>query len=168
MGGWADEIEVRPGRDENEEPFSKTTATHFATVDSWIYDRDPDFDYGVIHLDEDLGEQTGWFGFSSKGDLALSDSLVNISGYPADKNFGRQQWHHANRVLRPEANRIFYDVDTYGGQSGSPVWIYEDESDVPVVIGIHAYGVGGTPTSFQITANSGPRINELVFNFTFS
>jgi hypothetical protein len=88
----------------------------------------------------------------------LQEYLVNISGYPGDRGAGAEQYHHRNRVLRVTARRLFYEVDTYGGQSGAPVWIHEDEQSPPIIVGIHAYGVGGTPQDWGISANSAPRI----------
>jgi V8-like Glu-specific endopeptidase len=164
MGGWADEIMVVPGEDGSERPFGEIRATRFSASENWVRDQDPDFDYGAIHLDEPLGQQTGWFAVGALPDQSLINALVNISGYPGDLAMGDEQWFHANRVLRTTGNRIFYDVDTFGGQSGSPVWMYEtaDAKAEPIVVGIHAYGVGGTPASFGITANSAPRINQPV------
>lgn len=176
QGGWASRIEVSPGRDGEEFPFGTVTATRFSTTDRWIENRDPDFDYGCIHLSEPLGHRTGWFGFAVLPQDELEGALVNISGYPGDKfPVGTQQWFHANRVLHVSERRVFYDVDTFGGQSGSPVWIYPDTEPAchakdtpgeaaPVAIGIHAYGIGGTPTSLGITANSAPRIIPEVFD----
>ena len=86
----------------------------------------------------------------------LQGYLVNVSGYPADRGVGTEQYHHRNRVLRVTDRRVFYDVDTYGGQSGAPVWIHESEGAPPLAIAIHAYGVGGSPTGLE--ANSAPRI----------
>ena len=84
--------------------------------------------------------------------------MLNISGYPADRGGGEAQYFHANRVLRTTARRVFYDIDTYGGQSGSPVWHQAALGADPVAIAIHAYGTGGTPGSWRIMANSGPRL----------
>jgi V8-like Glu-specific endopeptidase len=61
-------------------------------------------------------------------------------------------------VLSVTDRRLFYEVDTFGGQSGAPVWIHADENAPPVAVGIHAYGVGGTPANLGVVANSAPRI----------
>ena len=164
MGGWAEEITVIPGRDGDDQKFGQVTSATFDTISRWIEDQDPDFDYAAIHLPAPIGEQTGWFSVAVKSDAALEGSLVNVSGYPIDQGRGAQQWFHANRVLRALPDRIFYDIDTYAGQSGSPVWLYdEDAPDEPQVVAIHAYGFGGTPESLAITANSAPRITHTVF-----
>jgi V8-like Glu-specific endopeptidase len=159
MGGWAESIEVIPGRDGDEAPaFGTFTSKKFSSVDTWLDSRDPDFDIGAIHLEEPVGEKTGWFGIGALTDDELTESNVNISGYPAVPGGGEQQWHARNRVRAVTPRRLFYDVDTSGGQSGAPVFRYEMEGSEPTVIGIHAYGVGGTPGAINLEVNSAPRI----------
>lgn len=158
MGGWADTITVRPGRDGGHEPFTRGTTNRYSTVDLWLNDPDPDFDYAAIHLDEPLGDQVGAFAYGVLPDADLESLGVNVSGYPISPGLGRQQWFHVNRVLHVGERRLYYDVDTKRGQSGAPVWVYEDQGAEPVVVGIHAYGVGGTAGHLGIEANSAPRI----------
>jgi V8-like Glu-specific endopeptidase len=159
LGGWAKSIKLIPGRDDDEEPFGSTESLRFSTTDTWLASQDPDFDYAAIYLDTDLGAKVGTFGIAVLPDAELANRLVNVSGYPVSPGNGRQQYFHANRVKAVTARRLFYDVDTIGGQSGSPVWAYlDDHSDVPTVVAIHAYGIGGAPANLQVVANSGPRI----------
>jgi len=159
LGGWAKSIKVIPGRDDDEEPFGSATSSRFSTTDMWLASQDPDFDYAAIRLDTDLGSEVGTFGIAVLPDAEITNRLVNISGYPVSPGNGRQQYFHANRVKAVTERRVFYDVDTIGGQSGSPVWAYlDDHSDVPTVVAIHAYGIGGAPANLQVVANSGPRI----------
>jgi len=158
FGGWIRAIEVTPGRNGARMPYGTHRATRFSSLDVWRESSDADFDIGCIHLDEPVGEQVGYFKIASLSDAKLKDALLNISGYPADRGDGEQQYFHANRVLRTSARRIYYDIDTYGGQSGSPVWHQSAPDAEPVAVGVHAYGVGGTASHLGITANSGPRL----------
>lgn len=161
MGGWATEIIVRPGRSGAKEPFAALSSKRFDTTDRWFNDRNPDFDYAAIHLDDDalaVSAVTGWFNTVVLNDAGLAAQRVNVSGYPGDKGNGMEQWFHAKQVLRTTARRVYYDVDTMGGQSGAPVWLDTDEG--PKVVGIHAYGVGATLPG--VTANSAPRITAEV------
>lgn len=158
FGGWADTIEVTPGRNGDLTPFGSFTTNRMSTVSAWAHDENPDFDYGAIHLDEPIGDTTGWFAVGALPARELAEHMVNVSGYPGDRGNGREQYFHANRILRVTDRRLFYDVDTFGGQSGAPAWIQPSGSDVPMAVGIHAYGTGGTPSAFGITANSAPRI----------
>jgi glutamyl endopeptidase len=163
FGGWASTIEVIPGlngagSDGAARPYDSVTSERFSSVDRWTEHEDPDFDVGCIHLDQALGEQVGWFAVAALAPEQLEGFLVNVSGYPADRGGGAEQYHARNRVLRVSERRLFYEVDTYGGQSGAPAWIHEDESAPPLVVGVHAYGTGATPAGLGITANSAPRI----------
>jgi V8-like Glu-specific endopeptidase len=161
--GWATSIEVIPGllgagSEPDKRPHGSVVSQDFSSVDRWTEDEDADFDIGCIHLTEAKGEEVGWFALAALTPEELADFLVNISGYPADRGGGNEQYHSKNRVLRVTERRIFYDVDTFGGQSGAPVWVHETDDAPPLAVGIHAYGTGGTPSAFGITANSSPRI----------
>jgi glutamyl endopeptidase len=156
FGGWASTIEVSPGRNGIEFPHRTFRSTRFSSLDRWVEHEDPDFDIGCIHLSEPIGEALGWFAVAALSPEELEGYLVNVSGYPADRGRGTEQYHHKNRVLRVTERRVFYDVDTYGGQSGAPVWIHEHDAAPPIAVGIHAYGIGGSPAGLE--ANSAPRI----------
>ena len=165
FGGWADSVEVIPGLNRLPSgrlvrPFGSTTSRRMSVLDRWANgdDREPDHDVGCIHLDEPLGDATGWFGFASLPPDELKGYLVNISGYPSDRGGGDEQYFASNRILHVGERRVFYDVDTFGGQSGAPVWIHEEEGAPPLAVAVHAYGIGATPTSLGLVANSAPRI----------
>jgi glutamyl endopeptidase len=113
-------------------------------------------------LDRALGSELGWFGLKVAIDAELDNRLVNVSGYPGDRGAGAEQYHHRNRIVHSADRRVYYEVDTAAGQSGAPVWMYEDsdtERQYPLAIGIHAYGVSG-----PIPGNSAPRIVAEVFD----
>ena len=161
--GWASVIEVIPGRNgpgsgPHAMPYGSVASERFSSLDRWVDGEDPDFDVGCIHLTEPLGDKVGWFAVGALPADRLESYLVNISGYPADRGAGAEQYHARNRIVRVSERRIFYEADTYGGQSGAPVWIHEAEQSPPLAVGVHAYGVGGTPADLGITANSAPRI----------
>ena len=151
-GGWARRIEVIPGMDAAARPFGSAVGTSFRSVIGWTSNSDPNFDYGCIILPTALGNTTGYFGFASLNDASLNNLLLNNSGYAGDKPFGTQ-WFNAGRVSSINSRKVYYMLDTFGGQSGSPVWRLANGQRHAV--GIHAYG--GCP-------NSATRINAEVFN----
>jgi V8-like Glu-specific endopeptidase len=163
FGGWASSIEVIPGllgagEEADTRPYGSVTSEQFSSVDKWTDTEDADFDIGCIHLTEPKGDEVGWFALGALAPEELVGYLVNVSGYPADRGAGNEQYHGSNRVLRVTDRRLFYEIDTYGGQSGAPVWIHEEDGAPPLAVGIHAYGTGGTPEDLKILANSAPRI----------
>jgi glutamyl endopeptidase len=153
-------IQVMPGRDGRDMPFGAATSTSFRTIRGWAENGDPNFDYGVIILPTaDLGTQVGHLGFAAVPDAQLQGSVVNISGYPGDKEGAEEgtQWFHARQVARVNSRKVFYDIDTFGGQSGSAVYRVVDGNQFQAVA-VHAYGVGA-----DLPLNSGTRITEDVF-----
>ncbi|MDB6131802.1 MAG: trypsin-like serine protease [Verrucomicrobiales bacterium] len=157
MGGWASKIVVAPGRDDTDYPFSKFPSTRFSVLEKWGKDQLPDFDIGCIHLDQDIGETLGWFGMASLPNSELNQKRINVAGYPSDKDSGRFLLHHQDLIVDVQDRRIYYTVDTFGGQSGAPAWIQNSIDGAPMVVGVHAYGVGGTTTP-NLNANSAPRL----------
>ncbi|MGB8690336.1 MAG: serine protease [Microcoleus sp.] len=152
-GGWAQKIEVIPGMDSASRPFGSQVGTSFRSVKGWTDSTNPNYDYGAIILpNNDLGNRVGYFGFANLSDSELKNLTVNNSGYPGDKPFGTQ-WFNAGRITQVTDRKIYYMVDTYGGQSGSPVWRLLNGQRHGV--GIHAYG--GCP-------NSATRIVKPVFD----
>ena len=154
-GGWAKSVRVMPGRNGSNLPYGSTVGTHLRSVTGWTQSKSPNNDYGCIILPEDkkIGAQTGWYGFANLGDSTLKAKYLNLSGYPADKPAGTQ-WYHSRKVKSVTGNRIFYEIDTAGGQSGSAVYYIQDGKRYAV--GIHAYGAA--------SGNSATRITKGVFN----
>lgn len=151
--GWAQSIEVIPGMNGRLRPFGSAVGTSFRSVKGWTNSRKPSHDYGCIILPKNapLGRRTGWWGFANLRDRSLRNLLANNSGYPGDKPFGTQ-WYNAGRITRVTSRRLYYMLDTAGGQSGSPTWRYSKGKRH--AIGIHAYG--GCP-------NKSTRISKPVF-----
>lgn len=117
-----------------------------------------DYDYGAIKLDCQVPAAVGYYGYSKT--VALGNPIT-VQGYPGDKTFGTQ-WKMAGKVSVLQARRVFYPIDTYGGQSGSPVWRNVDTTCQYCGIAIHAYGTYGSPP--YSTNNHGTRITTAVFN----
>ncbi|MQA62661.1 MAG: trypsin-like serine protease [Actinophytocola sp.] len=151
--GWVRSIRVMPGRNGSTLPYGSSTSTSFRSVTGWTGSGNHNYDYGAIILPTTLGSTVGWFGYSVASDSQLNGSVVNISGYPGDKPAGTQ-WYHSNRVTSVNSTKVYYSVDTMGGQSGSAVYHLRDGSRYAVAV--HAYG--------GATANSGTRVNREVFD----
>ncbi|WP_208420165.1 trypsin-like serine peptidase [Paraflavitalea devenefica] len=154
-GGWPKSIEVIPGMNDATRPYGSCTGTAFRSVAGWVNDKKREYDYGAIILPANCrpGDKTGVFGFAVKDDAYLLNSYLNLSGYPGDKG-GDQQWFMARRAKSTAPRVIYYEIDTMGGQSGSPVWI--KVGTARYAVGIHTNGL--------ISGNSATRIVTPVFN----
>ena len=161
MRGWASQIQVFPGRDGHTLPY-QAVSQQFEVPEEWVESggTNPDYDYGAIHLDTPLGEEIGWFSVAVASNDELNGVRVNLSGYPNDAKggWGKYQLFHADQISSVAENRFFYTIDTFGGQSGAPVW-FELDNGKRQVVGIHTYGIRG---SFRL--NSATRITPIILN----
>jgi glutamyl endopeptidase len=155
-GGWAQQIEVIPGRRGDDRPYNSCVSSDLRSVNGWINDNDRNYDYGAIMLPADcrLGDTVGWFGYQVRNDDDLRSLTVNLSGYPGDKPVGTQ-WFHKNTLTGVDNLVVTYEIDTAGGQSGAPVWVKLQDGG--------RYGVG-VHTNGDITGNSATRITQEVFD----
>ncbi|HSC92967.1 MAG TPA: hypothetical protein VLB86_15040 [Gaiellaceae bacterium] len=151
--GWVKKITVMPGRNGNVLPYGSVISMSFRSVVGWASNGDQNYDYGAIIIPTELGNTTGWLGFGVWGDADLVAATGNISGYPGDKPSGTQ-WYHARKVVSVNSRKVFYDIDTAGGQSGAAV--YRIIGGARYGIAVHAYG--------GATANSGTRIVTPVYS----
>ncbi|MCW4464800.1 serine protease [Glutamicibacter sp. MNS18] len=150
--GWVQSVQVAPGRDAASYPYGTAWATGLRSVTGWTVNGNADYDYGAIILGSNLGSTTGWLGAANYSDATLLASTGNLSGYPGDKPSGTQ-WYHARRIHSVTARKVYYDIDTFGGQSGSAVYVLNNGARYAVAV--HAYGG---------SVNSGTRINAEVLN----
>ncbi|MDI1436389.1 peptidoglycan-binding protein [Polyangium sorediatum] len=156
MGGWATSIEVIPALDGTRQPFGSVVAKRFRLVSGWLEDRSPEYDYAAILLDEPVQMNEGFFMPEALPPAELEGALVNIAGYPQEPDSATRLYYHA-RALKDVGGRIVqYDIDTFGGQSGAPVWLTRPNGE-RVVVAIHTSGPrAGIPW------NSGLRITTAV------
>lgn len=110
------------------------------------------FDFAIIPIPDDYktmgkptAERLGYFGLKCFADKQAAEAgkmlFVNNAGYPyeADKPYGTL-WYNAGRVRDISERFVEYMVDTEGGQSGSPVYFYDEETGQRYVIAIHTTG----------------------------
>ncbi len=153
-GGWPKSITVIPALNGNVEPYGESIATRFRATEGWTTKQDTNFDYGAILLDQPIGRDAGWFSFAALDDNDLETNDANIAGYPYDRDHATRQYFHARRISSLSPQKLFYAIDTFGGQSGSPIW-FNLESGQRIAVGVHTTG--------SSTSNSGTRITRDIY-----
>lgn len=155
QGGWAQSIEVIPGADGSAKPFGSVNSVSLRSVSGWVKERQPTFDYGCVILPRGAfsGKGIGQFGFASFANGVLLSRNAVVAGYPGDKPFA-ELWGDSKRIKAASARRLIYTTDTFGGQSGAPVYV--KRNGTRYVVGIHNYG--------SSRANFATRITPAVFH----
>jgi V8-like Glu-specific endopeptidase len=162
LGGWAASIRVAPGKDGAAEPFGAQMrpTDSLWSVAGWVLGGDAQYDYGAVILGSGFAGLSGFLGFD---DLAAVGQASRISGYPGDHP--QQQWWDDDLVTDVSPHIVSYEIDTAGGQSGSPVW-YPAASTSPDVVAVHTRGVGDA--ACYPNDNCGVRVESSVIgNFNY-
>jgi glutamyl endopeptidase len=157
-GGWAKSIKIYPGRNGASIPYGSTTSHRLFSVTGWTGSANPEYDYGAIQTNAALGNTVGYFGFRSQASNTFPGTFT-VSGYPGDKPTATQ-WKMSSAIGKVTTRRLWYQIDTFGGQSGSPHYqVYNSKCCYGV--GVHTYGVGLSPYTGY---NSSTRITQVAFN----
>lgn len=131
---WMDSITVIPGANSSIYPFGQSVSQKYRSVEGWVNDLNSNFDYGAIILNDDslYNQIKAHMGFQ------VSDRMTSleIAGYPRDK--GKVPHMARGKINDKSPYRFFYNIDTESGNSGSPIFHY-DENDIRA-IGIHTTG----------------------------
>jgi len=181
-GGWAQSIKVIPGNDvdkpekstSDDAPYGSYEAVALQTTPEWISDAKVELDVGMIHIDYPIGDDLGNFGISVYSESnELNGAMIRIAGYPmtyhplneetnslSEEKVAGQMYTHSDKIIDIKDGRILYELDTTGGQSGSPVVLLGLDVLGPVAIGIHNYGYG----NFQKQENKATLINQNIWD----
>lgn len=99
-----------------------------------------DHDWGVVKFSKPIS--SSWFGIKpSDTSSAFSGQKATVTGFPGEKgnslirDYG-QLWTMSGILQPGTQTRLCYNLDTTGGQSGSPVYTTDNAA-----IGIHTHGI---------------------------
>jgi glutamyl endopeptidase len=168
-GGWASSVKFVPGLDENYMPYNYALNTNLISYVGWTQNGDHRYDMGWVILDRNVGDFTGWMGrITASASSPIYTTGVNTAGYPCNvyssscpypKTPANTMWFDFDYGRTATENNHWYYMDTQGGQSGSPVWLYNYFGQGNRYIAtVHAYSDDGTGS------NHGTRLNSAKFN----
>jgi glutamyl endopeptidase len=160
-GTWYSGLTFTPGSNGGTAPFGSCSSRGTYAFSAWASGADPNYDASIVKLNCTVGNSTGWFGtwWQSASPNGL---FTRVQGYPGDKP--STQWESYDYVRSSSTDRLYYQNDTVGGESGSP--IYQFRSSQPFcngacVMGVHTNGSDGTN-------NSGTRFTEGKLNAIYA
>lgn len=157
-GGWVDSIEVVPAMYGDYWPFGSSFATYMRTYVGWADYEMPEYDMAVLNLDKSIGSITGWMGRRTEDySSSIYTGVLNTAGYPGDLYYGEYMYRTSDYGDRADVYNHWYWLDTYGGQSGSPVWTYDGTNRYILTVNAYEYINGAD-------ANFGTRLDSAKFN----
>ncbi len=155
-----------------------TFAPSYVHIPSLYATNSFNYDYALIYVDEDLSE----YGMFKMG-VALDEYVNNngsviASGFPGEYpdnytgEYGIRFKAQGNLALSTQY-KLYYDADTFGGNSGGPVYVEEGFTDkngklyeTKTVVAIHTNGFN--ITEYPNGKNSGTRITPDILKFFYN
>jgi V8-like Glu-specific endopeptidase len=173
-GGWASSIKFTPLLDGSYAPYGSAYMTYERTYNSFIsYVKSHPHatatninDIGLITLDRTLGDRTGWmsYGYDNNNSRFAPGTIFNTAGYPAAGGYsGYKMYFSSGKIagLSSDLRAINYyqsQITTYGGQSGSAVYLYKSSDGSRTIYGIHVGGSGAATSK-----NFATRITQSIY-----
>ncbi|MDZ8086184.1 MAG: trypsin-like serine protease [Nostoc sp. DedQUE12b] len=172
-GGWADRIEVMLGSKGNiiagtnradYEYYSEAKSVYTRSFEGWTQGDQTksetfQYDIGLVTLDRNIGNFTGWFNYGYDDNLS-SGTLMNVTGYSSDKFDSNSDGKFDNYDMWTQSGKITSttdsilrsnELDILPGNSGGPLWLNNSNTNEPTI-----YGVASNET----TTNQTPLYNE--------
>ena len=169
-GGWAAEIIVVPGKDGDNEPYGRANATYLRSYTGWTVGEMIEHDWAVITLNRSIGQLTGWMGRQTEdSSSSVYTGSLGTAGYPGDLDFGESMYYDSDVGDRATEYNHWFWMDSFGGQSGSPVWRYDGGARYILSINAYEY-IGGTDANFgtRLNADKFDQINMWLAEDNFS
>lgn len=155
-GGWATSVQFNAAQNDSTLPYGSAFATYLFSFKGWTQNQLRDYDTGMLILDRDLGNQTGWLGLITTSDGNLSNHQITVAGYPGDKG-GQQLWAATAAIVSVSDHQIGYNAYTKGGDSGAGVYGIWSGVNLEHACADHVAGPNGVP-------NTGSRLAQDKFN----
>jgi hypothetical protein len=155
-GGWATKVTVIPGLDDDYMPFYLAYVTKMRSYIGWTEYQMHQHDWALLTLDRTIGDITGWMGrMTAPFYNSIYTDTLNTAGYPGDLGPNTMWFDSDYGRIATEYNHWYY-MDTYFGQSGSPVWRFVDPDRW--ILSINAYNDDGSGS------NHGTRLDQDKFD----
>lgn len=145
LGGFADVVEFIPGSGgraisnrsatdvyaASNEQFGRAKAAWMNTFANWSTKKDLDWDLGVLTLDRNIGNYTGWLGYGYM-DNFTAGTTVTVTGYPGDRFDADKNGVWDNYNMSTQTGQITKltthqlqstQLDYVAGNSGGPIWL---------------------------------------------
>lgn len=152
---WDQNLDFYPGINGQNRPFDGVKWKNSWVTKGFAEDGSWDLAVGLVELQSDVGDQTGWFGF---GHMPQFPKTPAMTGYPAGvPDF--TMWETTCPVKAAEASFITYNCPlkkTLEGMAGAAIWVVDKQSNAPMLVALN----GGLLQGVDYWAQ---RINEEAF-----
>lgn len=88
----------------------------------WLETHDPEYDWALVELKEDLGNQLGWYGIINYNSGTFLDNLkVDMLGYPDQLDNAKVQYYTTGNIIEVSDKHFIVSMGNSHGMSGGPI-----------------------------------------------
>jgi len=157
---WGENTTFTPGKDGSDEPYGRINVARQKVKSGYWNEEDSNYDIALIVLADAIGEQTDYMRIEIKPTSFFDNAGLNIAGYPVDLGNSQKLYHAFGHSDGVYGNLIRHDADTESGQSGSPVWTYNEGENERRLVGVHISGGESYNYAIRITDSFFEWIND--------
>lgn len=118
------------------------------------------YDYGIIVLDQPLGNKTGWLNVAAKSAKELKGKNIILLGRGGDKP-SRTLWRAEGSVGKVNNLYLFHNADMVGGNSGGPVVL---KNDPRTIVALNNFGPSQDRVAQRYIPNGCLRISTKIID----
>ena len=126
-GKYATNIVVTPARANSSSPYGSAEYSGVLVNSEWVEATNSDYDWGIIELETNIGDNVGWLGLETKT-TSYNDKSIMANGYPKEvNNVIKHTMYRVNGTISSSGTYVLFSSDTpgVGGMSGGPVYYYK-------------------------------------------
>lgn len=88
----------------------------------WLETHDPEYDWALVELKEDLGNQLGWYGIINYNAVSFLENLkVDILGYPDQLENAKAPYYTTGNIIEVADRYFKVSMGCSKGMSGGPI-----------------------------------------------
>lgn len=132
-------LDFIPAMNGKKTPFGRVKWKNAWVTKGFAEKGDLKFGYGLIELDQEIGDKIGWFGFGPVPQFNFK--RLTLTGYPLSGAPDPTMWQTVCRIDAAEENAIFYKCpgngDSLTAMLGAPLWFKGKADNAWQIVGIH-------------------------------
>lgn len=154
-GKWYDNLDFFPAYDGKNAPFGSVKWKNIFAPVGYTKDKNPDYNFAIVELEQDIGDKTGWMGFSHFPEFPFKQ--LNITSYPYEGVPANTMWQTTCNVSTVQDGYFFYQCpgkyQTVSAMGGGPVWFKGKGDSDWWVTGIHIGNVDDNKSHWAVRLN---------------
>jgi V8-like Glu-specific endopeptidase len=136
-----DNLDFYPALNGNEQPYGIVKWKSVWLPKGFLKDGNSQYDFGLVELASDIGDQTGWFGFGHFEKFDFKE--LTLTGYPWEGVPDWTLWQSLCQIDAAEPNFLFYRCPGQPAaletMTGSAIWYKGAADDAWQILAIHNY-----------------------------